>query len=168
MPMIDAHIPEGALAPAAEATLLRELTDILIRWEGFDPANERARAATWTFLHRPTVYVAGEAPAAPRYRFIVSVPEGQYDDERRAGVVREMTEAVARAEGADVAVLAPRVWVFPLEVNDGRWGGRGAVRRLPDILAALEGEHARQEGAARMRERRRRDALAILRAAVEG
>lgn len=39
MPMIDAMWPEHALTPDAEARLIRELTDILIRAEGYDPAN---------------------------------------------------------------------------------------------------------------------------------
>jgi hypothetical protein len=40
MPMLDASIPEGAKAPNAEAELLRELTDLLMRHEGIDPGNE--------------------------------------------------------------------------------------------------------------------------------
>lgn len=137
MPMIDACIPEGALQPEAEAQLMRSLADILIRLEGFDPKNEVARASTWTFLHRPKVFVAGTAPAKPRYRFIVTVPEGQYDDSRRAGVVKEMTEAVALAEQGTFEEVSQRVWVFPLEIPDGQWGGRGAIRYTPDIVARI-------------------------------
>jgi len=33
---------------------------------------------------------------APRYRFIASVPEGQFDDERRHAMVKEVTEAATR------------------------------------------------------------------------
>jgi phenylpyruvate tautomerase PptA (4-oxalocrotonate tautomerase family) len=153
MPMIDASIPEGALDPAAEERLLRELTDILIRLEGFDPANERVRAVTWTFLHRPKVFVAGDVPALPPYRFILLVPEGQYDDEIRTAVVREVTAAVARAEGRAFDEVSPRVWVFPTEVPDGTWGGRGQIRRLPDILAYLGGEGQREVAEAKLASR---------------
>jgi phenylpyruvate tautomerase PptA (4-oxalocrotonate tautomerase family) len=139
MPMIDAYIPEGALEQKAEAQLLRDLTEILIRLEGFDPANERARSVTWTFLHRPNVFVAGLPATKPRYRIVTTVPEGQYNDERRSGVVREVTEAIARAEGAPFDEVRLRVWVFPLEIPDGQWGGRGEIRRLPAILAAING-----------------------------
>jgi phenylpyruvate tautomerase PptA (4-oxalocrotonate tautomerase family) len=125
VPMIDAFIPEGALTPEAEATLFQELTDTLIRLEGFEPTNARARAATWIFLHRPQVFRAGIPAASPRYRFILSVPEGQYDDEVRSAIVREMTGAVARAEGNPFDEVSSRVWVFPLEVPDGGWGGPG-------------------------------------------
>jgi len=168
MPMIDAFIPEGALKPAAEERLFTELTEILIRLEGFDPANERARAATWIFLHRPKVFRAGAPAALPQYRFIPSVPEGQYDDERRTAIVREVTEAVAKAEGGTFEDVSQRVWVFPHEVPDGHWGGRGVVRRLPDILAYLVGEHARQAAEHRLADRRRKNAVAILDAAGDG
>jgi hypothetical protein len=41
--MIDALIPEDALSPEAEKRLLKEMTDILIRAEGYDPSNQNAR-----------------------------------------------------------------------------------------------------------------------------
>lgn len=99
----------------------------------------RARAATWVFLLRPEVFVAGAPAETPRYRFVVTVPEGQYDDERRKGVVREVTEAVARAEGRRCEEVSPRVWIFPVETPDGTWGSRGEIQRLPAILARLQG-----------------------------
>src|SRR5438105_3780708 len=86
MPMLDAYIPQGALSPESERALLGELTDLLLRHEGADPADERTRSIAWVFVHRPEVYVAGAAADAPRYRFICQVPEGQYNDERRAAV----------------------------------------------------------------------------------
>ncbi|HZS33344.1 MAG TPA: hypothetical protein VFC42_08205 [Methylomirabilota bacterium] len=49
--------------------------------------------------------------------------------------------------------------------------GRGAVRRLPDILAFLAGEDARRAGEAKLAERRRQTATAIVetaRGAVRG
>jgi phenylpyruvate tautomerase PptA (4-oxalocrotonate tautomerase family) len=53
MPMIDAVIPEGALKPDAEEQLMKELTDVLLRAEGYDPANETAQSVSVVFLHRP-------------------------------------------------------------------------------------------------------------------
>ena len=68
MPMIDAFIPEGALKPEAEERLLKELTDILVTHEGFDPANQVAQSVSVVFLHRPAaVFVAGKRSASPRY-----------------------------------------------------------------------------------------------------
>jgi phenylpyruvate tautomerase PptA (4-oxalocrotonate tautomerase family) len=154
--MIDAFVPEGALTPNAEARLFTELTETLIRLEGFDPANERAKGATVIYLHRPAVFVAGVPSTLPRYRFFLSVPEGQYTDEICAAVVAEVTAAVARAEGGQLDDVSPRVWVFPVEVPDGRWGGRGVIRRLPDILEYIEGPQARQAAAAKLANHPRR------------
>jgi phenylpyruvate tautomerase PptA (4-oxalocrotonate tautomerase family) len=43
MPMIDALIPENALSPEAEKRLLKEMTDILIGAEGYNPSNQNAQ-----------------------------------------------------------------------------------------------------------------------------
>lgn len=166
MPMIDAYIPEGALSPEAEAQLCRELTDIVIRLEDLDPKNERARAVTNIFLHRPQVFVAGAPTNSPRYRFVPAVPEGQFNDETRNAAVREVTEAVARAEGVSFDEVSPRVWVFPTEVEDGTWGGRGAVRRLPEILGLLVGEGGKRQAEERLAGRRRLKAIALLEEAL--
>ncbi|HZE52503.1 MAG TPA: hypothetical protein VE111_04405 [Bradyrhizobium sp.] len=110
MPMIDALIPEGALKPEAEARLLKELTDILITHEGFEPGNKVAQSVSVVFLHRPAaVFVGGTRSASPRYRIIPTVPEGQYNDASRKALVRDVTEAVVRADGGKYEDVAPRV-----------------------------------------------------------
>jgi len=77
MPMIDALIPEGALKPEAEARLLKELTDILITHEGFEPGNKVAQSVSVVFLHRPAaVFVGGTRSASPRYRIIPTCRRG--------------------------------------------------------------------------------------------
>lgn len=168
MPMIDALIPEHALTPEAETRLLKELTDILLRAEGFDPSNRIAQSVSVIFLHRPAaIFVAGAASASPRYRITPSVPEGQYSDESRQMLVKEITEAMARAEGGKFEEVAPRVWVFPTEVPDGQWGGRGDIRRLPDIQALIAGEHERKVGEERLARRRREKVQEILEGAVD-
>jgi len=113
-------------------------------------------------LHRPKVFRAGSLSALPLYRFIVPVPEGQYSDEFGRAIVKEVTEATARAEHRFFEEVSQRVWVFPYEVPDGRWGGRGQVRRLPDILTYLVGEDARQAAVNKLADRRRRTAIAII------
>jgi phenylpyruvate tautomerase PptA (4-oxalocrotonate tautomerase family) len=133
MPILDAYIPEGALSPGAERELLAKITNLLLEHEGVDPRNERARPLAWVFVHRPQVYVAGVPPKSPRYRFICQVPEGQYDDTRRAAVTAAMTQAVAEAEGGAWPHPELRVCVFTCEVPDGWWGGAGRILRLADI-----------------------------------
>ena len=140
MPMLDAYIPEGALSPEAEEALMARLTDVLLEHEGADPTNEVARSIAWVFLHRPQVFVAGERAELPRYKIVPSVPQGQFDDERRAAMVAAVTEAVldAEPEGRDRDPM--RVWVFPTEVPEGTWGGAGRIVRLADIAGIVMGD----------------------------
>lgn len=168
MPMIDALWPDDALTPEAEARLVGELTDILIKAEGYDPGNPIAQGVTVLHLHRPAaVFVGGERSKAARYRIIPSAPEGQYTDESRRALVKAVTEAVARAENRPFEEVAARVWVFPTEIPDGTWGSRGAIYTLPDIHALLAGESERHVGAERLARRRREQARIALGAAVD-
>jgi phenylpyruvate tautomerase PptA (4-oxalocrotonate tautomerase family) len=139
MPMLDVHVPDGALEPAAEAAMISRITDILIRHEGFTPGPD-TRAASWVFLHRPAaVYVAGAPAPEPRYKIVPTVPEGQLDAAARAGVIAEVTEAVLDAEMGRWPRDPSRVWVFPTEMPDGHWGGRGRPMHLAEILQRLGG-----------------------------
>ncbi|MGH3636374.1 MAG: tautomerase family protein [Mycobacterium sp.] len=141
MPMLDAFIPDGALSAEAEARLLSQLTDILLRNEGADPADPRVRAIAWVFLHRPAaVFVAGDRATEPRYRFVASVPEGQFDADRRAAMVREVTDAVLAAEDGVYPADPQRVWVFANEIPDGTWGGAGRIHTLADIVGYVTGD----------------------------
>jgi phenylpyruvate tautomerase PptA (4-oxalocrotonate tautomerase family) len=157
MPMLDAYIPEGALSAEAEEKLLSELTDILLRNEGADPTNPVVRSIAWVFLHRPAaVFVAGEPADAPCYKIVASVPEGQFDDERRAAMVKEVTEAVLDAEQGAHERSAARVWVFPTELPDGTWGAAGRINRLADIAGFAMGdlERGKRYAERRLAERR--------------
>ena len=166
MPMCDAYIPEGALPPTAERELLSKVTDLLLLHEGVNPSNQRARALAWVFVHRHETYVGGAPAEAPHYRFICRVPEGQYDDERRAAVTKAMTEALAEAEGGRWPSPEARVWVFTFEVPDGTWGGLGGrVVTLPDIAEHVVGNAGRRYGEERLAERKRQEARAIFAAA---
>lgn len=157
MPMLDAFIPENALSEQDESELLSKLTDILLRNEGADPTNPAVRSIAWVFLHRPAaVYVAGEPATAPRYRIVASVPEGQFDNERRQAMVEEVTEAVLDAERGAYERDPMRVWVFAGEIPDGTWGGAGRINTLADIAGFALGdpEQGRAYAERRLVERR--------------
>jgi phenylpyruvate tautomerase PptA (4-oxalocrotonate tautomerase family) len=162
MPQLDAYIPAGALTPDAEADLMAKVTDLLIRHEGADPTNETVRSIAWVFVHRPeTVYVGGRPAAVPRYRFIASVPEGQFNEERRQAMTAEITDAVLDAEQGAHPRDPMRVWVFTLEVPDGAWGGGGRVVTLGDIAGlALGDPEAGREYAERVFAERRGEPVA--------
>ena len=141
MPLLDAYIPAGALSPDAERDLMAKLTDLLIQNEGADPTNETVRSIAWVFVHRPeTVYVAGKPAEAPRYRFVTSVPEGQFNPDRRQAMVTDITDAVLDAEQGAHERDPMRVWVFTPEVAEGTWGGAGRVVGLADIAGLALGD----------------------------
>lgn len=153
MPMLDVYVPEGALSAAAEEALLDRLTEILVRWEGFDPADPAVRAVSWVWLHRPAaVFVGGGRTATPRYKVVATVPEGQLDERGLAGVIAEVTDAVLDAEGGRWPRQPGRVWVFPVEVPDGHWGGNGRPTPLAEILlrSGSGRDHARLLAAERI------------------
>jgi phenylpyruvate tautomerase PptA (4-oxalocrotonate tautomerase family) len=159
MPMLDAYIPAGALTPEAEERLLADLTDILLVNEGADPTNPQVRSIAWVFVHRPQdVYVAGSRADAPRYRFVASVPEGQYDPERRQGMVASITDAVLDAEQGAHDRDPARVWVFTPEIPDGTWGALGRVVTLADIATFATGDAERGRAYAEKRLAQRRAA----------
>jgi phenylpyruvate tautomerase PptA (4-oxalocrotonate tautomerase family) len=160
--MLDAYIPEGALSAAAEQRLLARLTDLLLVNEGADPTNPAVRSIAWLFVHRPAaVYVAGAPAESPRYRFIDSVPEGQYDAERRQAMVADITNAVLDAEDGAHERDPSRVWVFTPEIPDGTWGGMGRIVTLADIAAFATGDVERGRRYAEERLAARRAAPAV-------
>jgi phenylpyruvate tautomerase PptA (4-oxalocrotonate tautomerase family) len=118
--MLDITIPENALSPQAETALLGQLTDLLLQHEGVDPKNPAARLLAKVFVHRPArLFVAGEPASAPHYRVVASVPEGQYDDDRRSAMVAAVTQAVLDAEEGVRPRDPMRVWVFASEIPEG-------------------------------------------------
>jgi phenylpyruvate tautomerase PptA (4-oxalocrotonate tautomerase family) len=161
MPMLDAYIPEGALSAQAEEKLLARLTDLLLEHEGADPTNETVRSIAWVFVHRVDVYVAGAPADAPRYRFVASVPEGQFNPERRQAIVEAITEAVLDAEEGSRPRDPNRVWVFPTEIPEGTWGGGGRIVGLADIAGLVLGAEKGREYAERTLGERRREAAPV-------
>jgi phenylpyruvate tautomerase PptA (4-oxalocrotonate tautomerase family) len=162
MPMLDAYIPEGALSAEAEKKLLARLTDVLLENEGADPSNETARSIAWVFLHRADVFVAGAPADEPRYRFVASVPEGQFNPDRRRAIVEAITEAVLDAEEGARPRDPMRVWVFPTEIADGTWGGGGRIVTLADIAGLVMGDAEKgREYADRTLSDRRREAAPV-------
>jgi phenylpyruvate tautomerase PptA (4-oxalocrotonate tautomerase family) len=143
MPMLEAHIPEGALSPEAEHRLFATLTDLLIRHEGADPNNPAVRQLAWVFLLRPAaVFVAGAPASPPRYKFVTAVPEGQFTRERREAMVKSITDAVLDAEGGAHPRDGRRIWVFTHEVPEGSWGADGRLFGLADIVGLARGDMA--------------------------
>lgn len=76
MPLLDVTIPDGALAPDIERSLLRRLMDLVLQHEGADPTRPAVQAIAWTYLHRPAaVLVGGQPPDDARYRIPSPCPK---------------------------------------------------------------------------------------------
>ena len=137
MPMIDVTLPEGALTEDQRNALGERLTTTLLKWEGAADIPFTRQISVVYFDERPagSIYVAGEQAAEPRYRVLVTVPEGAItDDDRKAGLVEEITRDILEAAGDEGDEAAFRVWVFIHAVPDGHWGGAGRVFRFSDIV----------------------------------
>jgi phenylpyruvate tautomerase PptA (4-oxalocrotonate tautomerase family) len=150
MPQIELTVPRGALSDAALDQLMGEMTTTLLRWEGA-PDSPAAREVSWGYVHEiapERTYHGGAnaADEAPRYRVDVTVPKGALDDEKKSGLVGDVTKLVLAAEGTDDEAAPMRVWVIVREVPDGNWGGAGRVWRLREI-AQFVGAGERQVAA---------------------
>jgi len=162
--MCDAYIPDGALPAKAERALVRRLTELMIEHDGVDPNNQAIQAVAWVLVHRVENYVGGVAVDVPHYRFVCHLPEGQFNEERRAGLTADITRAVADAEVGQWPDPEQRVWVFSWEVPDGTWGIGGKIHGLPEFAALLSPD-LRQPAKVYLAARRAEQARALLEAA---
>jgi phenylpyruvate tautomerase PptA (4-oxalocrotonate tautomerase family) len=93
--------------------------------------------AAWTSVHESHgVAIAGKLRAgekAPLYPVIVSVPKGSLNDERKAGLVADVTEM--DVEPRERWKREPhRVWCIVNDVADGDWGAGGHILCLRDLV----------------------------------
>ncbi|WP_426405252.1 tautomerase family protein [Streptomyces sp. R-07] len=141
MPMIDLYVPEGALSPEAERDLAERITTLMLKAEGAWPADEDVLAGSWALVHHAQVYAGGAPAAEPRYRVDAFAPQGLISDpEVRERLVADITEAVLDAEGPDRPRDPSRVFVFPLEIPERRWGWGGRLIGLEDVLTIVTGD----------------------------
>lgn len=141
MPQIELTVPAGALGASVAATIKKDLAAVLLKWEGA-PDTEFFRSIAWAYLHElPEGAQITAADAEPRFRVDVRVPEGALDEDRKAGLVTEVTELVMTA-AALPAEQALRVWVLIHEQPDGTWGAGGQIIRYSDLVALAKGERA--------------------------
>lgn len=146
MPCCDAYIPTGALEPAAEAKLVRRVTEILVDHEmrrvldlmhdpkEIEAMRAKAESIAWTFVHKVDTYVNGTAAKAPYYRFIATVPEGMIDDRYAPAINRDIFAALKEAEEDKYPMLEGRIWIHIVEILDERWGAGGRVTPLKHIV----------------------------------
>lgn len=147
--MIDLTFPQGAMGEEAKRMLVAQLARTVARWEGMSD-DPQVASAIWTFVdERPAgaINIAGEPAAEPRYRVQVTVAEGSLDEQRKEGLVADITRQVLDAEGSpNEPAHATRVWCHLHELSEGNWGAVGRIWRLRDIaeFAGIDPERVRE------------------------
>jgi phenylpyruvate tautomerase PptA (4-oxalocrotonate tautomerase family) len=132
MPMIDVYAAERTFSN--KHRLAQDLAQAVMRWEQV-PDLALFRDNTAAFIHDlPADAIANAAGASNYVRVEVLTPAGVLDRDKQLGVVRELTEIVARAAG-DPA-YAERTWVLLTESPEGGWGISGHANTNADIAAA--------------------------------
>jgi phenylpyruvate tautomerase PptA (4-oxalocrotonate tautomerase family) len=135
MPLVEVIHPEGAFSADAKKILLENLSATCLRWEGVE-VNDTTQSVAWVYLDerpRESMSAGGRPLTQNVYRVNVSVMVGFMDYDRIDGMVKEITEAILKADGTD-GTGAPRVFVIINEVPSGTWGVDGRV--WPTVFTA--------------------------------
>ena len=132
MPMIDVYAAEGTFADTH--ALARDLARAVMRWEQV-PEIPLFTDNTAAFVHElPANAVSNAAGASNYVRVQVLTPVGVLDRDKQLGVVKELTDIVARAAGD--ATVAERTWVLLTESPEGGWGIAGHANTQADIASS--------------------------------
>jgi phenylpyruvate tautomerase PptA (4-oxalocrotonate tautomerase family) len=138
MPMIDVYAAEGTFSD--KHTLARNLADAVMRWEQV-PDLPLFRNNTAGFVHDlPDSSLANVNGDSNYVRVQVLTPTGALDRDKQIGVVKELTEIVARAAGDPS--LVQRTWVLLTESPEGGWGLAGHANTGADIAQSARAELA--------------------------
>ena len=130
--MIDVYAAAGTFGDKHQ--LAQDLAGAVMRWEAV-PEIPLFADNTAAFIHDlPAEAVSNVAGRGDHVRVQVLTPAGVLDRDKQRGVVRELTDIVARA-AAD-ATLAERTWVLLTESPEGGWGIAGHANTQADIAAA--------------------------------
>jgi phenylpyruvate tautomerase PptA (4-oxalocrotonate tautomerase family) len=144
MPMIDVYAVAGTFAD--KHTLARDLATAVMGWEKV-PKLPLFEGNTAAFVHDLSPDSISDVTGNSHHvRVQVLTPVGVLDREKQLGVVRELTDIVAKAAGDPS--LAERTWVLITESPDGGWGIAGHANTGADIAQAARAQiAARSKGA---------------------
>jgi phenylpyruvate tautomerase PptA (4-oxalocrotonate tautomerase family) len=132
MPMIDVYAAAGTFAD--KHRLARDLAAAVMRWEAV-PELPLFADNTAGFIHDlPAEAISNVSGRSDYVRVQVLTPIGVLDRDKQLGVVKELTEIVARASGDQT--LAQRTWVLLTESPPGGWGIAGHANTQADIAAS--------------------------------
>jgi phenylpyruvate tautomerase PptA (4-oxalocrotonate tautomerase family) len=136
MPMIDLYAGAGLFSDIHQ--LAQDLARAVMRWEAV-PEIPLFADNTAAFIHDLPADAISTASGRNEYvRVQVLTPAGVLDRDKQLGVVKELTEIVARA--ADDPTLAQRTWVLLTESPEGGWGIAGHANTQADIAASARAQ----------------------------
>lgn len=152
MPQIEMHMQIGAITAEAKAVLMDKMTKLLLKMEGA-PETPESLSITWCYVNEyddGNFTAGGKPPKAPRYRVVLTVPEGTTGFHgpsmlrMRSAMVSESTKLILEAEGVEFTMEnASRVWVQIVEIRNGYWGGFGQIVDIMDIATFNGNERAK-------------------------
>ena len=132
MPMIDVYSTAGTFTD--KRVLAQELAAAVMKHEQVPPL-ALFKDNTAAFIHDlPADAISNVSGAGNYVRVQVLTPVGVLDRQKQLGVVKELTEIVARAAGDPS--LASRTWVLITEAPEGGWGIAGHANTGADIADA--------------------------------
>lgn len=133
MPLAVIHMSTGALSENSLSDAVSEITDLFLHAQGAMPGSQAAREIARVDvieLPRNRTFLGGQCQdGLPVYRIEFTTPEGALDSYKRKRLVWSATDAILRAEGADLSDEANRhrVWCILTTVPDGSWACAGDV-----------------------------------------
>lgn len=144
MPVIDITYPEGTFSLEQKQQLVHDLSHALVKWEG-NAADPTAIGRAWVYLKeipRQNYAVGGVLQLqTPQIRYFVNVlvPDGILDQERKNGLVADVTLFLLEAEGSATDFAnSLRVYCLIHDIRDGNWGTANKGLTLRE-MAALTG-----------------------------
>jgi phenylpyruvate tautomerase PptA (4-oxalocrotonate tautomerase family) len=131
MPMIDVFAAAGTFSD--KHRLAQDLASAVMRWEAV-PEIPLFADNTAAFIHDlPAEAISNASGRGDYVRVQVLTPAGVLDRDKQLGVVKELTEIVARS--ANEPTLAERTWVLLTESPESGWGIAGHANTQADIAA---------------------------------
>jgi phenylpyruvate tautomerase PptA (4-oxalocrotonate tautomerase family) len=138
MPMIDVYASAGTFAD--KHALAQDLAAAVMRWEKV-PNLPLFRKNTAAFVHELPADSLSNVDGDRNYvRVQVLTPVGVLNRDKQLGVVRELTDIVAKAAGD--STLTDRTWVLITESPEGGWGINGHANTGADIAQAARSQLA--------------------------
>jgi phenylpyruvate tautomerase PptA (4-oxalocrotonate tautomerase family) len=130
--MIDVYAAVGTFSDTHQLT--QDLASAVMRWEAV-PEIPLFADNTAAFIHDlPAGAISNVGGRGDYVRVQVLTPAGVLDRDKQLGVVKDLTEIIARAAGD--STVAQRTWVLLTESPEGGWGIGGHANTQADIAAA--------------------------------